>query len=87
MVDLFDFDYSQPSPTPVPAKKQPAGFRIPKIGDPIYIPSLHITGTVEYIDHPFLYHNHYYPIQILLDNPYEEQLIFRTNLKDLELKV
>jgi len=59
-----------------------------KVGQRVKVKSLGIKGTVEYIDHPNLYRDHMYPIQIILDKPYYEPItpnsyMYRTDLGDI----
>lgn len=54
-----------------------------RVGNRVKARSIGIKGTVEYIDYPYLYRDHMYPIQILLDKPHDTQMIYRTGLKDI----
>lgn len=65
-------------------KKDSVPFKEPKKGDKVRIPSINITGTIQYVANKYLFVEHYYPIQVMLDEAYEEHVMLRTNLKDLE---
>jgi hypothetical protein len=61
---------------------------LPKEGSRVKVLSLDIKGTITYIDTPSLFVDHFYPIQVELDEPWDKdsssvQRVYRTNLKDL----
>jgi len=58
-----------------------------RVGDKVTIPEIG-TGVVTFIDTPNIYEHHYQPIQIELDEPFDNHLCYtyRTNLKELEGK-
>lgn len=58
--------------------------KTPELGQRVRIVSIDKKGTVEFIDWPRLYLDYYYPIQIRLDKPHDDQLIHRTYLSDLK---
>lgn len=60
--------------------------RVPKIGDRVILSSERIKGTVTYVDEKHIFVDHYFPIQIELDKPYDdysEYRIHRSNMKNL----
>lgn len=57
----------------------------PKKGDRVRLKSVNIKGTIFYVDNRHLFVDHFYPIQVELDKPYDEngQTMYRTNLPDI----
>jgi hypothetical protein len=74
---LYDFDL-------VKASKDKFDFRMPEIGDKVEIPSISIKGIIQYINQKDLFKAHMYPIQVLLKEPLDGQMMQRTNLKDIK---
>lgn len=59
-------------------------FRMFEIGDRVEIPSIKIKGRIQYIDQKNLFNSHYQPIQVILDESFDGQLMQRTSLKDIK---
>jgi len=60
---------------------------VPKVGDRVKVLSLGIKGTVEYVAINELPFSHLYPIQLLLDKPYDENghRMYRVGLQEIKL--
>lgn len=58
---------------------------MPKEGMRVKVKSVEQKGKIFYIDHASLYLPHFLPIQVELDQPYDEhgQRMYRTDIKDL----
>jgi dsDNA-specific endonuclease/ATPase MutS2 len=80
-LDLFDFADQLSEKRSEEKPKQE--FRKPMVGDRVEIPSIGMTGTIDYISHKYLYVHQFHPIQVELDVAHEGQIIYRTNLKDM----
>ena len=59
--------------------------KLPEVNGRVRIKHLNIKGTVVYIAKEYLFANHMYPIQVKLDQPYDDsgQTMYRTNLKEI----
>ncbi len=76
--DLFSFDFN-----PAPEPERPIPFRLPKEGDRVLVSSLQQRGRIDYLDQRNLFHDHMYPVQVILDEPYEDTRLYRTSIGDL----
>ncbi|MDQ0255545.1 hypothetical protein J2S74_002927 [Evansella vedderi] len=60
---------------------------IPKEGDRVFIKTdvCEGYGTVTHVDHPTIYQHHFLPIQLELEQPYDESgaTMFRVSLKEI----
>lgn len=54
-------------------------------GQRVRVKSVNIKGTIFFIDQPNYFNHHFHPVQITLDEPYDDlgQTMFRTNVRDV----
>jgi|GEM_PF-4133559 len=78
-MDLFDFAKEQQA-----AAAPDPEFYKPEAGHRVMVPSIGQTGVIDYIDQRTLFVNEYFPIQVILDKPYDDSTMIRTNLRDIQ---
>lgn len=82
-MDLFDFAREQETVIETPAPK----VYKPEVGHRVVVPSIGQNGLIDYIDQRTLFVNEYFPIQVILDEPYDDSRLIRTNLRDIQPEV